>query len=121
MNPIQSYNFRAFRSEVPPEVHNTPEALRLKEATKQFESILWSQIWSQQMANARALGGNERERPWRQMEDMVTSMATEEIIVNSGGAGLWKMLYNEMIVHVAASLQASGRLGAETDTTDEEA
>jgi len=122
MNPIQTHNVRVFRTEVPPEVHDTPEARRLKEATQQFESILWSQIWKQMKSNARAISGNDQDRTWKQMEDLVVSMATEELTINSGGAGLWRMLYDEMIVNVAAHMNASAAARAyarETDTPNE--
>ena len=107
MNPIQSHNFRVFRSEVPPEVHDTRDARRLKEATQQFEAILWAQIWKKMKSNARAISGSNRERPWQQMEELAASMATEELTIQSGGAGLWKVLYNEMIVNVAATMRAA--------------
>jgi len=108
MNAIQYHNVRVFRSEVPPEVHDTRDARRLKEATQQFESILWAQIWKQMKSNARAISGSDRERPWQQMEELAASMATEELTIQGGGAGLWKMLYNEMIVNVAATMKAAG-------------
>ena len=104
---IQAHNLRILnRNDVPPEVHNTPEARRLKEATQQFESILWSQIWRQQIDSARAISGSNEERPWRQMEELALSMASEELTIQGGGAGLWKMLYHEMIGHVAAGMRA---------------
>ena len=44
IDPISKYNFRASETQVPPEVHKTPEALKLKDACQQFESILWTLI-----------------------------------------------------------------------------
>lgn len=109
MNTIQSHNVRVFRSEVPPEVHDTREARRLKEATQQFESILWGQIWNQMKSNARSISGRDDNRPWGQLEDLAVSMAAEELTLRSGGAGLWKMLYDEMIVSVAANQATATR------------
>ena len=104
MNPIQPYNFRAYRSEVPPEVHETRDAQRLKEACQQFESILWAQIWKKAKTNAREFSGGETGRPWKQMEDLAVEMASEEI-AKSGGAGVWKVLYDQMITSVAAGIK----------------
>lgn len=105
MNPIQSYNVRIHRRpEIPPEVHNTRDARRLKEATQQFESILLAQVWKNMKANARVLGGNTGARPWGQMEDLAVEMASEELAV-SGGVGLWRILYDQLIVNVAAGMK----------------
>ena len=107
MNTIQSHNVRTYNSEVPPEVHDTRDAKRLKEACQQFESILWAQIWKKTKANAREFSGGEnadRTRPWKQMEDLAVEMASEEIS-KSGGAGVWKVLYDQMIANVAAGIK----------------
>jgi len=104
MNTIQSYNVRAYRAEVPPEVHDTRDAQKLKESCQQFESILWAQIWKKTKSNAREFSGGETGRPWRQMEDLAVEMASEEI-VKSGGTGLWKVLYDQMIVNLAAGIK----------------
>ena len=103
-NTIQSYNVRARRSEIPPEVHDTREAQRLKESCQQFESILWAQIWKKMKTNAREFSGGENARPWKQMEDLSVEMAAEEI-VKSSGSGLWKVLYDQMIVNVADAMK----------------
>ena len=64
MNPIQAYNVKAYKTEVPPEAHETREAQKLKESCQQFESILWAQIWKKMKSNARQLGGSdEKARP----------------------------------------------------------
>ena len=108
MNAIQSYNFRVHKSEVPPEVHDTPDAQRLKESCQQFESILWAQVWKKMRNNARQFSAGEdeeRTRPWRQMEDLSIEMASEEI-AKSGGAGMWKVLYDQMIVNLAAAMKS---------------
>jgi len=104
MNTIQAHNVRVFRSEIPPEVHKTSDARRLKEACQQFESILFAQIWKKKMSNARAITGSDKERPWRQMEELAVEMASEEL-AKSGGFGLWKKLYDQMIVNVAAGMR----------------
>ena len=104
MNTIQSHNFRVFRSDVPPEIHKTRDARRLKEACQQFESILLAQLWKKKMSNARAISGSDKERPWRQLEELSVEMASEEL-ARSGGFGLWKKLYDQMIVHVAAGIR----------------
>ena len=105
MNPLQVYNVRAYKSEIPAEAHNTPEARKLKESCQQFESILWAQIWKKMKANARQLGGSdENSRPWKQMEDLSVEMACEELS-KSGGSGLWKVLYDQLITHVAAEVK----------------
>ena len=105
MNTIQAYNVRAYRKpEIPPEVHETRDALRLKESCQQFESILWAQIWKKAKNDAREFARGEEARPWKQMEDLSVEMASEEI-AKSGGAGLWKVLYDQMIVNVAAGMK----------------
>ena len=110
MNTIQSYNFRARKIEVPPEVHNTRDAKRLKEACQQFESILMAQLWKSMRNNARQLGqlsgsGSENTRPWKQMEDLALEMAAEDL-AKSGGAGMWKVLYDQMIASLAAGMKS---------------
>jgi flagellar protein FlgJ len=104
MNPIQSHNVKVYRSEVPPEVHDTRDARRLKEACQQFESILLAQLWKKMKTNAQEFSGGEKARPWKQMEDLSMEMASEEL-AKSGGAGLWKVLYDQMIVNVAAGMK----------------
>ena len=102
MNPLEAYNVKAYKSDIPPEAHNTPKALKLKESCQQFESILWAQIWKKMKANARQLGGSdEKSRPWKQMEDLAVEMACEELS-KSGGSGLWKVLYDQLITQIAA-------------------
>ena len=111
MNTIHSYNAKIYKPPViPPEVHDTRDAKKLKEACQQFESILWAQILKKAKTNAREFSGGERARPWKQMEDLSVEMASEEI-AKSGGAGLWKVLYDQMIVNVAASMKQETDLG----------
>ena len=104
MNKIQSYNVRTYKSEVPPEVHNTRDARRLKESCQQFESILLAQIWKKMKTDAREFSGGEKGRPWKQMEDLAVEMASEEL-AKSGGFGLWKSLYDQLITRVAAEAE----------------
>ena len=106
MNTINSYNVRAYRTEVPSEAHNTKDARRLKEACQQFESILMAQLWKKMKANARSLSGSDKGRPWKQMEDLSVEMACEEL-AKSGGFGLWKVLYSQMVVNLAAGMKAN--------------
>ena len=108
MNPIQFYNVRAYNPEVPPEVHETRDAQRLKESCQQFESILWAQIWKKMKTNAREFSDGEAGRPWKQMEDLAVEMASEEI-AKSGGSGLWKVLYDQMIVNVANDMKRNAK------------
>ena len=104
MTPLQTYNVRAYRFDVPPEVHDTVEARRLKEACQQFESILWAQVWKKMKTNAREMGdSDEKARPWKQLEDLSVEMASEEL-AKSGGAGLWKVLYYQTVASVAARM-----------------
>jgi Rod binding domain-containing protein len=105
IDSLQSYNVRAYKSEVPPEVHDTPEGRKLKESCQQFESILWAQIWKKMSANSREFSDSNKARPWKQMEDLSVEMASEEL-VKSSGAGLWKVLYDQMITNVAAEMKS---------------
>jgi Rod binding domain-containing protein len=95
-------NVRAYRNEVPPEVHDTAEARKLKESCQQFESILWAQMWKKMKENARAIGGSSEQRPWGPLEDLSVEMASEEL-AKSGGSGMWKILYDQMVVNLPAA------------------
>ena len=111
MNEIQKHNFRILDTKVPPELHKTPEAQKLKEACQQFESILWAQIWKKMRNSARQIGGSEEARPWKQMEDLSLEMATDSLAASSAGPGLWKLLYDQVAVGLAmesASVQNKG-------------
>jgi Rod binding domain-containing protein len=104
IDPLRNYSVKAYKADLAPEVHDTAEARKLKESCQQFESILWARIWKETRANARALGGNDKPRVWGQMEDLSIEMASEEL-AKSGGAGLWKVLYDQMIGGVAADMK----------------
>ena len=49
------------------------------------------------------------------MEDLSLEMATDDLVQSSGGAGLWKMLYDSMIPKLAADLDAKAREQADTE------
>ena len=104
MNPLQAYNARTYKETVP---SDTIEARRLKESCQQFESILWAQFLKQMKTTARKMGGgDEKARPWKQLEDLSVEMAAEELS-KSGGAGLWKILYDQMITTVVPEKTAA--------------
>lgn len=100
---------------VNPNVHNSPDAKKLKEACQQFEAILWSKLWKDMRNSAMSISGSDKERPWGKMEDLSLEMATDDLVESSGGAGLWKMLYDSMIPKLAADLDAKERELADSD------
>ncbi len=97
---------RIVKTNIDPEIHKTEDALKLKESCQQFESILWSKLWKDMKQSAMAISGADKERPYKQMEDLSLEMATDDLIESSGGAGLWKMLYDSMIGKLAADKEA---------------
>ena len=99
-----------------PAVHKTEEALKLKETCQQFESILWAKLWKDMRKSAMSISGADKERPYKQMEDLSLEMATDNLVAGSGGTGFWKMLYDSMIGKVAAEQEAK-----ELRQADEEA
>ena len=101
--------------EVPPEVHQTDEAKKLKESCQQFESILWSKLWKDMRNSAMAISGSDKGRPYQQMEELSLEMASDDLVAQSGGAGLWKMLYDSMIGKVAADQDAKARQAADEE------
>ena len=98
--------------EVPPEIHQTEDAQKLKESCQQFEAILWSKLWKDMRNSAMSISGSDKERPYQQMEDLSLEMASDDLVTQSGGAGLWKMLYDSMIGKVAADHEAAQRQAA---------
>lgn len=94
------------RTDIDPEIHKTPDALKLKESCQQFEAILWSKLWKDMRNSALAISGNDKGRPYQQMEELTLEMATDDLVTSSGGAGLWKMLYDSMIGKLAADAEA---------------
>ena len=94
------------RTDIDPEIHKTKEALKLKETCQQFESILWSKLWKDMRQSALSISGDDKGRPYKQMEDLSLEMASDDLVESSGGAGLWKMLYDSMIGKLAADKEA---------------
>ena len=86
----------------------TEDAIKLKETCQQFESILWSKLWKDMKQSAMSISGADKERPYKQMEDLSLEMASDDLVTSSGGAGLWKMLYDSMIGKLAADQEAQG-------------
>jgi Rod binding domain-containing protein len=105
MITIANYNVRALRNSIDPEIHKTKEAKTLKESCQQFESIFLAEIWKKMGSLSRKISGKEdRDRPFAQMEDLALEMSAEELS-KSGGIGLWKMLYEELLPQLEADLK----------------
>ncbi len=100
-----------------PDVHKTPDALKLKESCQQFESILWAKLWKDMRNSAMSISGADKHRPWGKMEDLSLEMASDDLVESSGGAGLWKMLYDSMIPKLAADMEAKEREHADNEAT----
>ena len=103
------------KTDIDPEIHKTPDALKLKESCQQFEAILWSKLWKDMRKSALSISGSDKGRPYQQMEELTLEMATDDLVTSSGGAGLWKMLYDSMIGKVAADKEAKDRLAADEE------
>jgi len=102
INTIAYNNVRALKNSVSPEIHKTKEAKRLKETCQQFESIFLADIWKKMGTLSRKISGKEdRDRPFAQMEDLALEMSAEDLS-KSGGVGLWKMLYEELLPQLEA-------------------
>ncbi|GEM_PF-827489 len=114
-------NSRIVRTDIDPEIHKTQDALKLKESCQQFEAILWSKLWKDMQKSARAISGSDKGRPYQQMEELTLEMATDDLITSSGGAGLWKMLYDSMIGKIAADHEAEERMKADEEAASYEA
>ncbi len=97
---------KIIRTDIDPNIHKTKEALKLKESCQQFESILWSKLWKDMKQSAMSISGNDKGRPYQQMEDLSLEMASDDLVESSGGAGLWKMLYDSMIGKLDADKKA---------------
>ena len=108
-------NIHAVKSQVDPEIHKTKEAQQLKESCQQFESILWAKLWKDMRNSAQSISGSDQGRPWKQMEDLSLEMASDDLVESSGGAGLWRMLYDSMIGHVAAEHESKARQAADAE------
>ncbi len=71
---------------------------KLKKACQDFEAILVGKLMKESMAGARRISkgsGAEDSRPFGPLEDLTVEMVAEEIC-ESGGVGLWKMLYDQV-------------------------
>ena len=108
------------RTDIDPEIHKTQDALKLKESCQQFEAILWSKLWKDMQKSAREISGSDKGRPYQQMEELSLEMATDDLVTSSGGAGLWKMLYDSMIGKVAADHEAEARRKADEEAASYE-
>jgi Rod binding domain-containing protein len=86
----------------------------LEESCHRFEGLFLSMIWKEMMAHARTLGAGEK-RTYAPLEDTAVEMASEELSL-SGGAGLWRVLYDQL--HAALGPDPSKR-AAEGRGTDE--
>ena len=115
INGINGISSAKIVKDVPPEVHQTDEAKKLKESCQQFESILWSKLWKDMRNSALSISGSDKGRPYQQMEELSLEMATDDLVEQSGGAGLWKMLYDSMIGKLAADQEAKARQAADEE------
>lgn len=115
INGINGISSSRIVREVPPEIHETEDAQKLKETCQQFESILWSKIWKDMRNTAMSISGNDKGRPYQQMEELSLEMASDDLVAGSGGAGLWKMLYDSMIGKIAADHEAEERRAADEE------
>jgi len=105
MMTVSYYNVRAISNSIDPAIHKTKEAKKLKESCQQFESVFIAEIWKKMGSLSRKISGKEdRDRPFAQMEDLALEMSAEELS-KSGGIGLWKMLYEELLPQLEADLK----------------
>ncbi|MBQ7169247.1 MAG: hypothetical protein IJR63_05030 [Synergistaceae bacterium] len=112
---------RIVKTDIDPEIHKTQDALKLKESCQQFEAILWSKLWKDMQKSAREISGSDKGRPYQQMEELTLEMTTDDLVTSSGGAGLWKMLYDSMIGKLAADHEAEQRRAADEEAASYEA
>ncbi len=106
---------KIINTNIDPEIHKTQDALKLKESCQQFESILWAKLWKDMRKTAMSISGNDKGRPYQQMEELTLEMASDDLVTSSGGAGLWKMLYDSMIGKVAADHEAEQLRNADNE------
>ena len=108
MTNLASFNVRAVKNKVNPEIHKSKEAKTLKEKCQQFESIFIAEIWKKMGSLSRKISGKEdRDRPFAQMEDLALEMSAEELS-KSGGVGLWKVLYDDLLPQIETELKNKG-------------
>ena len=108
---------KIINTNIDPEIHKTEDAIKLKETCQQFESILWSKLWKDMKQSAMSISGADKERPYKQIEDLSLEMASDDLVTSSGGAGLWKMLYDSMIGKLAADQEAQQLREANEEAT----
>ena len=104
-------------TKIDPEIHKSQEAQQLKQSCQQFESILWAKLWKDMKKSAMSISGSDKNRPWGQIEDLSLEMATDDLVQSSGGAGLWKLLYDSMIPKLAADKDALEREHADNEAS----
>lgn len=105
MNSVSSFNVRPANDKIVPEVRKSKEAEKLKESCQQFESVFIAEIWKKMSSTARKINGKEdMDRPFGQMEDLALEMSSEQLS-KSGGIGLWKMLYEDMLPQLQAQME----------------
>jgi Rod binding domain-containing protein len=103
--PFVPSNVKA--GEIAGPVASHKEREKLKEACRQFESILLAELWKKMNANARSISGRkDSDRPFGPLEDLSLEMSAEQL-AKDGGAGLWRMLYDQL----ALSLDSPGADG----------
>ena len=85
---------------VPDSAGKDKEREKLKEACQQFESILLAELWKKMNAGARSISGrSDSDRPFGPMEDLSVEMSAEQL-AKDGGAGMWRMLYDQLVLHL---------------------
>ena len=97
------------------ELKGAKEREKLKEACQQFESILLAELWKKMNANARSIGGkSDSQRPFGPLEDLSVEMSAEQL-AKEGGAGMWRMLYDQLVVHLDSSEARAERRRSEEE------
>ncbi len=98
------------------ELKGTKEREKLKEACQQFESILLAELWKKMNANARSIGGrSDSDRPFGPLEDLAVEMSAEQL-AKEGGAGMWRMLYDQLATHLDRADAAAERVRTEEES-----
>lgn len=73
---------------------------KLEETCKEFEGIMLANLWKQMMKSAKDSGKTEEEKRERNiyqpLEDLSMEMAATSLSQQSGGAGMWKVLYESL-------------------------
>lgn len=91
------------------ELKGAKEREKLKEACRQFESILLAELWKKMNANARRISGkSDSDRPFGPLEDLAVEMSAEQL-AKEGGVGMWRMLYDQLVVHLDSAEELTKR------------